>query len=245
MNDIWTQEEEAKRLHARFDAYKAVYGLGQAQFARTYKVPGGASMVSQHIKGRRPLSLEAAGAYATGFGVELVDISPRLAKEVMQATATRRSTEMFSQNHEGKLPLISWRQAGRFYDSGAMYSSEAKDWFICPVPHSNHSYCLLVEGDGMDDGSPDGYREGDLLFVDTQVPADFGQDVIVKSSQNKMVLRRLKNDSEGNYLLTLNGKKIERIPNDFLFGGVVIFSGRQRPHHQRQKNFPHKIDSND
>lgn len=81
---MWTQEEEAAKLLKRFNELKLL-GVGQAQFARDFKVPGGPSMLSQHIKNRRPLNLEAALAYAEGFGCELVEISPRLAQEVASA----------------------------------------------------------------------------------------------------------------------------------------------------------------
>lgn len=39
-------------------------------------------MISQHISGNRPISLEAVRAYATGFNCSVGDISPRLAKEI-------------------------------------------------------------------------------------------------------------------------------------------------------------------
>lgn len=74
-------------LHARFDELKAVHNIGQAEFARQFKVPGGPSMVSQHIKGRRPINLEAATAYAKGFNVSLAEISPRLALGVQVASS--------------------------------------------------------------------------------------------------------------------------------------------------------------
>lgn len=76
---IWTPAEEAKRLEQRFA------DVSQAAFAREHKIPGGASMLSQHIKGRRPMNLEAATAYARGFAVPLEEISPRLAEEVRRA----------------------------------------------------------------------------------------------------------------------------------------------------------------
>ena len=78
-------DEEARALHKRFDDLKADTGMGQAEFARLHKVPGGPSMVSQHIKGRRPMNLEAAAAYAEGFGVPLELISPRIARSVAYA----------------------------------------------------------------------------------------------------------------------------------------------------------------
>lgn len=76
---IWTQEEEAQRLEKRFE------GINKAAFAREHGIRGGASMLSQHIKGHRPLSLEAATAYARGFKVPLAEISPRLALSVSNA----------------------------------------------------------------------------------------------------------------------------------------------------------------
>ena len=85
MANVWTQEQEAENLQKRFDDLKAREGVAQAEFARRHKVPGGASMLSQHIKGRRPINLESALAYADGFGVSLAEISPRLAADVERA----------------------------------------------------------------------------------------------------------------------------------------------------------------
>lgn len=81
MGAIWTADQEAARLAKRFA------DVNQAKFASKNNVPGGASMVTQHIKGHRPISLEAAMAYARGFGVPLEDISPRLAKTALECAA--------------------------------------------------------------------------------------------------------------------------------------------------------------
>lgn len=73
-----TTEQEAANLARLFE------GRNKAAFAREFAVPGGAAMISQHISGHRPISLEAAAAYARGFGVPLEEISPRLAAQVRQ-----------------------------------------------------------------------------------------------------------------------------------------------------------------
>jgi hypothetical protein len=75
----WTKEEEANRLAQRF------VKVNRAAFAREFKVPGGPGMIQQHLNGTRPISMEAAIAYARGFGVGLLEISPRLAKVAMKA----------------------------------------------------------------------------------------------------------------------------------------------------------------
>ena len=80
MYEEWTPEEEARRLRERFSTVKS-----KAAFARENHLPGGASMLSQHLSGHRPLNLSAATAYAKGFGVPLWEISPRLANEVAAA----------------------------------------------------------------------------------------------------------------------------------------------------------------
>lgn len=94
----WTKKQEAEKLAERFK------GRNQAAFAREFNVPGGASMVSQHIKGRRPLNMEAALAYMKGFGVPLHEISPRLAEQMY--TALREIDEKPTQAPVDQLPYL-------------------------------------------------------------------------------------------------------------------------------------------
>jgi hypothetical protein len=72
---------EATSLAARFKGIK-----NRARFARDFKVPGGDAMIYQHINGLKPIGLDAALAYARGFGCSLADISNRLATEVQNAS---------------------------------------------------------------------------------------------------------------------------------------------------------------
>lgn len=79
MNDDLTPEQEGARL-------KELLGnRNKAQFAKDAKIPGGASMLSQHLSGHRPISLTAATAYALGLGVGVEEFSPRLAKAIAEA----------------------------------------------------------------------------------------------------------------------------------------------------------------
>lgn len=70
---------DGDRLGQRFKQLKEQSGMTKASFAREFKVPGGASMISQHISGNRPISLEAAVCYMAGFGCSMEEISPSLA----------------------------------------------------------------------------------------------------------------------------------------------------------------------
>lgn len=116
MTNVWTTEEEAAALGQRFA------NVNQAEFARTNRVPGGPSMVSQHIKANRPIGLEAALAYAKGFGCSLADISPRLASEISAA-----------------LPLLSGNKA-----SADPVQDALADWRLQASPRSLQVIDLLT-----------------------------------------------------------------------------------------------------
>lgn len=228
-------DDEAARLEARFALLKSMHRMGQAEFARKYEVPGGASMVSQHVKGRRPINLESAIAYAKGFNCQVADISPRLAKGVGKAVSVGIEDNGGVSNVTqgpgiaGRLPLISWVKAGELCESHDIYQpGDASEWLECPVKHGPRSYCLQLDGDSMDDGSSDAYRDGEIIFVDPDARAEPGRDVVIRTPENKTTFKRLKQDSEGMYLLGLNGKKIIRVPEGTVFCGVVIFSGKRR-----------------
>jgi hypothetical protein len=89
MTKLWTVPEEAERLARRLAAVP-----NKAAFARENRVPGGASMLSQHIHGHRPLSMEAAMAYSRGFNVPLEEISPRLAELALAAAQLTRNSAL-------------------------------------------------------------------------------------------------------------------------------------------------------
>ena len=74
MSGTWTKEEIAARLRARFHD-----GIVKADFARKHKIPGGASMLNQHIHAHKPVSVKAAAAYARAFGVPIGEINPEFA----------------------------------------------------------------------------------------------------------------------------------------------------------------------
>lgn len=183
MVKVLTMEQEAAALHKRFDDLKASTGMGQAEFARKFAIPGGPSMVSQHIKGRRPMNLEAGAAYARGFGVPLEDISARLSRELMKAAdvAPIEVAPEVIQGGQG-VPLISWVQAGVWSDVADPFQpGDAEEWLPCPVRHGPRTYCVRVRGDSMHNpsGRPS-YADGDIIFVDPDRGAKAGDRVIVR-----------------------------------------------------------------
>jgi len=90
----WTTEEEAANLRRLLVSVK-----NKAQFAKDFGVPGGASMLSQHQSGHRPISLDAAKAYAKGLGIGIGEIAPRFAKLVSDVSELAQPTNSdISQN---------------------------------------------------------------------------------------------------------------------------------------------------
>lgn len=70
-------------------------------------------MISQHIKGHRPIGLDAALAYAKGFSCALEEISPRLASKVaagsaissVHETGNRVESTVAAPEPNGSIPL--------------------------------------------------------------------------------------------------------------------------------------------
>ena len=88
MQDMTQAQREGANLAAKFKKLKDEAGITKAEFARRYKVPGGQSMISQHISGHRPIGLEHANAYMLGFGCSIEEISPSLASRLPPAPQT-------------------------------------------------------------------------------------------------------------------------------------------------------------
>lgn len=93
MSNIWTKDEEARRLKERLAAVQ-----NKAAFARSIGLS--ASMLSQHSSGHRPINLDHATAYARAFNVPLEEISPRLALVAKDASRVMET-------HSGDEPQVS------------------------------------------------------------------------------------------------------------------------------------------
>lgn len=68
-------------------------GTNYADFVKRHGLPGGASMLSQHLSGHRPINLNAARIYSEGLSVPIHSFSPRLAAEVEALQSTRTEPE--------------------------------------------------------------------------------------------------------------------------------------------------------
>lgn len=128
----------------------------------------------------------------------------------------------------GRVPLISWVQAGAFCEATDPYNvGDAEEWFSCPVRHGPRTYALRVRGESMrNPGSKPSFEDGDIIFVDPDRGASHKSLVITKLDQsNEVTFKRLLIDGMSWYLEALNPawpNRIIPIKVDAHVCGVVI-----------------------
>lgn len=133
---------------------------------------------------------------------------------------------------KGVVPLISWVNAGNWAETADIYEvGDAEKWMACPVNHGHRTFVLRVNGPSMDDGTPDGYPDGHLIYVDPDRAYKHNDDVIVKNGEGKTTFKRLICQGSDCWLKPLNPdwpEAIIPVDENCRIIGVVIFSGKER-----------------
>jgi len=213
MGVIWTAEEEAARLRARFE------GVNQARFARDHKVPGGPSMVNQHIHGRRPINMEHAIAYAKGFDVPLAEISPRLASQGVEASflvgiEASRDTGGLREiaKRDDDIEISHWDTGGAM-GAGVLLKDQPgviQSWRVSPEwLQKNVRSCSaasnLVIVTGFGDSMRPMFNPGDPLLVDVGVQSiDFDAVYFFRVDEEGFIKRLQRIPGEGIRVLSAN-----------------------------------------
>lgn len=129
----------------------------------------------------------------------------------------------------GKLPLISWVQAGEWSDIVDNFApGDAEDWIPCPFSHGQNAFVLRVAGESMyDPTGPKSYAPGDFIAVDPAREAQNRSMVVVKLiDDNKATFKQLIVDPDGTKMLkALNPnwpKQFIEINGNARIVGVVI-----------------------
>ncbi|MGY2170575.1 LexA family protein [Pseudomonas gingeri] len=107
----------------------------------------------------------------------------------------------------GKVPLISWVQAGAWSEAVSNFDSyHADTWLSCPVSISACGYALQVRGDSMTNPGPGrSYPAGCIIFVDPEVEANTGDRVIARVPRtNEATFKILVEDAGRKYLRPIN-----------------------------------------
>ena len=132
--------------------------------------------------------------------------------------------------HYGGLhPVITWDSAAAAPQEHTAESTPLanveEERLPCPVPCSEDTLVLRVEGESMEPK----FHDGDLIYVDPQVPPENGRYVIVRlEGANGAILRQLIVEGGRRYFKALNPDWPERIVEareGVSIRGVVVFKG--------------------
>ncbi|MCR5894479.1 LexA family transcriptional repressor [Burkholderia sp. HAN2018] len=133
----------------------------------------------------------------------------------------------------GKLPLISWVQAGDWSEIVDNFQpGDAEDWIACPFPSGRHGFVLRVVGDSMFNPAGDlSFRDGDFISVNPEFDARHRSLVIARRDREKATFKQLLLDeSEGPMLHALNPNWPTRyIPLDKTTEIIGVVTGQWRP----------------
>ncbi|GAA5446084.1 LexA repressor [Microbulbifer sp. NBRC 101763] len=129
---------------------------------------------------------------------------------------------------QGRVPLISWVQAGEFCESIDIFEpGDAEDWIPCPAKHSDRTYALRVNGDSMTSPYPGqkSYPEGTIIFVDPDKALINGCRVIAKLN-GEVTFKTYAEDMGHIYLRPINPtySPMDVTGKDISFCGVIIGS---------------------
>ncbi|ALM85773.1 LexA family transcriptional regulator [Bordetella sp. N] len=125
---------------------------------------------------------------------------------------------------QGQVPLISWVQAGVLAEVIDNFApGDADVWHACPRRHGPHTFALRVRGISMEPK----FQDGDIIFVDPDVAAEHGRNVVVRFEDSKeATFKQLVIEGEHQYLRALNpdwpGPRLIEIDATATICGVVI-----------------------
>ncbi|MDP4028265.1 MAG: LexA family transcriptional regulator [Gallionella sp.] len=119
----------------------------------------------------------------------------------------------------GAVPIMGWDSLTN------RATGQHSVWLACPVDHSDLTFALTIQGEAMIGN--DGYREGEIIFIDPGVIPTHGKDVVLVTAGTAL-FRRMVITQEGRFLKTLNPGwpcPIMPLPADAIICGTVVFSG--------------------
>lgn len=105
----------------------------------------------------------------------------------------------------GKVPLISWVQAGAWCEAN-FETHDGETWLSCPVAISESGYALKVQGDSMTNPGPGrSYPAGCIIFVDPEAETKTGDRVIARVPRtNEATFKVLVEDAGRQFLRPIN-----------------------------------------
>lgn len=190
------------------------------------------SAASQYLRGNIALNLDVLLKLSVFFGVLPEKISPTLAGNLKSIdsttgtiTVTAPAPTMYAEGNVepgpqlgGKVPLISWVQAGTASEViDLLQPGEGFDWIETTCPIKRHTYALRVVGDSM---TPD-FPEGVVIVVEPEMEPNPGDYVIARNGDDEATFKQLVKDGADYYLKPINDRyPIKPLGNYHVIGVV-------------------------
>jgi len=141
----------------------------------------------------------------------------------------RRQSDVEEARNAGRLPLISWVQAGEWSQIVDNFQpGDAEEWIPCPFNHGPNAFILRVVGYSMHNpGGEKSYAPGDYIAVDPRIEPQHKRLVVVKiDDEETATFKQLLIEPDGTHLLqALNPSwpsRIMKMPEGSRIVGVVI-----------------------
>ncbi len=167
-------------------------------------------------------TLDTIQGIARAFGASpSVLLSNQSTIEEAAATYNHKSNVGPGPELRGRVPLISWVQAGQWSEVADPYAAGvAEDWILTGAKVGPHAYALRVRGDSME---PE-FSEGDIIIVDPDIQPTNGRFVIARlDDAQEATFKQLVTDGGRQYLKPVNPRyPIIEVNENASFCGAIV-----------------------
>ncbi len=178
MDTATTRRTNLKRLVSNYET--------QQEFADAALM--GPQYLSQLIHGHREIGEKTARKIEAALGLECGYLDREDVSMVREP-----SNVSYGPSIRGKVPLISWVQAGKWREAIDLYTpGDAEDWIETTVPIKENTFALRVDGDSMEPEFPAGV----LIVVEPDLDPQPGDYVIAKNGDDATFKQLVKDGSD-------------------------------------------------
>lgn len=182
------------------------------------------SAFSQFLNGGVALNIEAIIKIASALEVHPAEIAPELASLNTKKNAASQFANIETRLQiKGRVPLISWGQAGDWCEAHDPYPvGDAEMWLPAADNYGENAYALRVRGASMEPR----FREGEIIVINPDGAPNSGKFVIARKEGSKEVtFKQLIREGDEAYLKAINPQwpePIIRMDEAWHICGVVV-----------------------
>ena len=169
---------------------------------------------------------EYATQLCNALGVSVEDAMTRdflsLSSNIKLVTAKIESNVTPGPGIRGRVPLISWVQAGMWSEAVDVYEPGYAEQWLPVLKTGDHAYALRVRGDSMTAPHGRSYPDGTIIIVDPmQRSPSSGQRVIAKLAESHIVTFKVFVEEDGRRWLKPLNSAHAPITDEFEVLGTV------------------------